>query len=594
MIRCRRVCLGTGPTPRVALCVHEVKPWLPCWPLPAGSKANRLADRIFGRYSDTMRRQAVGGRLPREPNASASEAGDDLNLGGITRTGDYPAKLGSRLVMITVVCVLVSIMATLDTTVVNVAQRTFIDRFASTQAVVAWTMTGYTLSLAAAIPLTAWAANRFGTKRLALGSVLLFSLGSLLCAIAPNITLLVTFRALQGLGGGILMPLPLIILKHEAGPGRLGRVLTMWSIPVMIAPICGPILGGWLIGSFGWQWIFLINLPAGLLTLALAAFVLPRGGSLPAESFDVVGMSVLSPGLVLLLYGVSLIPGRSTIVDPHVYVPAAIGLTLISVFVAHALCRTDHPLIDLRLLKNRAVSSANATRFLFAMMFFGCCLLFPGYFQQALGKTPLQSGILLLPQELGAAAVMPVVGRLMETRGPRTVVLVGTTLITAGLGVFIYGISEHPISVPALLFGLAVFGVGSGCLMTPVYWTAVHTLESREVAHGSTLFSVNHNTAAAIGASLMSVVLTSRFNHSTSITAASRADSIRQEATRRGVPPDLSKLPKQVFAPDFTEQVAGDLSRAYAVVFVLAAILAASTAIPAWFLPKKPAPNSVH
>lgn len=136
-------------------------------------------------------------------------------------------------------------------------------------------MTAYTLSLAAVIPLTSWAANRFGTKRLALGSELLFSLGSLLCAEASNLTLLVTFRALQGLGGGILLPLTFTILTREAGPGRLARALAIGGVPMFIAPICGPILGGWLIGSFGWQWIFLVNVPIGLITFVLAGLVLP-------------------------------------------------------------------------------------------------------------------------------------------------------------------------------------------------------------------------------------------------------------------------------------------------------------------------------
>ncbi|WP_252980162.1 MFS transporter [Mycobacterium riyadhense] len=138
------------------------------------------------------------------------------------RTGDHPATLDSRLLMITAVCTLLPVMVTLDATVVNVAQRTFIDRFSSTQAVVAWTVTAFTLALAAVIPLTGWAANRLGTKRLVLGSVLLFSIGSLLCALASNIVLLVAFRGLQGLGGGMLLPLQLIILARAAGPNCWG------------------------------------------------------------------------------------------------------------------------------------------------------------------------------------------------------------------------------------------------------------------------------------------------------------------------------------------------------------------------------------
>ena len=175
----------------------------------------------------------------------------------------------------------------------------------------------------------------------------------------------------------------------------------------------------------------------------------------------------------------------------------------------------------------------------------------------------------------------------MEKRGPRDVVLVGTTLIVIGMGVFIYGVSWHPVHVAVLLAGLWVFGIGTGCSMIPVFLgQPCIRFKSREVAHGSTLFNVNHYTAVAIGAALMSVILTGMCNRSASIAAASHADSIREEAARRGVPPNLSTLPPQVFATDFMEHVTNDLSRAYAVMFVVALIVAASTSIPAWFLPR--------
>jgi DHA2 family multidrug resistance protein len=460
------------------------------------------------------------------------------------------AALSARLLMITAACTLLPVMVTLDATVVNVAQRTLIDGFSSTQAVVAWTVTGYTLALAAVIPLTGWAASRLGTKRLVLGSVLLFTWGSLLCALAPNIALLVAFRAFQGLGGGMLMPLQLIILARVAGPERLSRVLTISMIPILLAPICGPIFGGWLIDSFGWQSIFLINIPIGLFTLVFAGFVLPEDVPLAAESLDVVGLLLRPPGLVLLLYGMSRLPQRGMIADPYVWVPACVGLILIGAFVIHALRRADRALIDLRLLKNQEVATANAIRFLFAITFFGSCLLFPAYFQQVLGKTPFQSGLLLIPQTLGAAAIMPIVGRLIDKPGPRRVVLTGTTLAVMGLGVFVYGISRHHVDLPVLLAGLALFGVGSGCMMTPVSWAAVHSLNSAEVAYGSTLFNVNHNTAASVGVALMSVILTSRLNGSAGI------------------------------------------AHAYTGVFLVAMVLVAAIAIPALFLTGGQAPRA--
>lgn len=491
--------------------------------------------------------------------------------------------------MTTLTCLMLPVMVTLDTTVVNVAQRTFIDEFSSTQAVVAWTSTGYTLSLAAVIPLTGWAANRLGTKRLVVASVLLFTLGSLLCALASNIALLVTFRAVQGVGGGILIPLQLIILARAAGPARLGRVLTISMITVLLTPIAGPILGGWLIDAFGWPWIFLINLPMGALTLVLAGFVLPKDDPMPAEPLDVLGMALLSPGLVLFLYGLSEIPGLDTFANPHAWVPVIAGVLLIGAFILHALHRANHALIDLRLLQNRTVAAANATRFMFAVTFFGSCLLFPAYFQQVLGKTPFQSGLLLIPQTLAAAAAMPIVGRAMEKHGPRGVVLIGTSVILTGMGIFIYAMSRQHVHLAILLAGLATFGVGSSCMMVPVSWSAVRTLNSSEVAHGSTLFNVNHNVAAAAGAALMSVILTSRFDDSAIITVAEHADSVHQDGlVGRVGQPIPSRLPAQAFPPDASEQLTNELSLAYAGVFLVAMIVVAATAIPASFLPKRP------
>ncbi|WP_099188550.1 DHA2 family efflux MFS transporter permease subunit [Mycobacterium pseudokansasii] len=545
-----------------------------------------------------MRRQA--GRPPRAPTTVAStHARSQQRLDDDARTADGPAapdpradcRLDSKLLLITVTCMMLPLMVTLDTTVVNVAQRTFVEEFSSTQAVVAWASTGYTLALAAVIPLTGWLANRLGTKRLLMASVLMFTAGSLLCALASNIALLVAFRAVQGFGGGMLLPLQLIILARAAGPARLGRVMTISMITVLLAPIVGPILGGWLIDSFGWQWIFLINLPIGVLTLLLAGLTLPQDDSLPAESLDVVGMALLSPGLVLLLYGVSQLPGRGTFADPYVWAPATIGVLLIGAFANHALRRSDYALIDLRLLKNRSVAAANATRFLFAITFFGSCLLFPAYFQQVLGKTPMQSGLLLIPQTVAAATVMPIVGRLMETRGPRNVVLVGIAVTVVGMGMFVYAIRHQGIDLTVLLGGLGLFGLGTACLMVPVTWAAVHTLDSSEVAHGSTLFNVNHNVAASVGTALMSVILTSSFNGSAAIAAARQADSIRERAARRGFSTDLTGLPSQVRAPDFAEHLADDLALSYTGVFGVAMVLTAMIAIPASFLPTRATPR---
>src|SRR6201992_583576 len=166
------------------------------------------------------------------PTTNADPAPDDLP--------DYPDSLDAGLLRIAGVCILASVMAILDGTVVSVAQRTFIAEFASTQAIVAWTITGYTLGQATVIPLAGWASDRFGTKRLFMGAALWFTLASLLCSMASNVTQLIAFRVIQGFGGGMLVPLTLIILTREAGPRRLGRALGGAGVPMLASPVVGP------------------------------------------------------------------------------------------------------------------------------------------------------------------------------------------------------------------------------------------------------------------------------------------------------------------------------------------------------------------
>jgi DHA2 family multidrug resistance protein len=502
----------------------------------------------------------------------------------------YPDKLDARLLRIAGVCVLAMMMAILDTTVVAVAQRTFITEFESTHAVVAWTMTGYTLALASVIPLAGWAADRFGTKRLFMGSVAAFTLGSLLCAMAPNIMLLIAFRVVQGLGGGMLMPLAFIILTREAGPKRLGRLMAVLGIPMLVGPIAGPVLGGWLIDTYSWQWIFRINLPIGVITFILAAIVFGKDRTTPSETFDFIGLLLLSPGLATFLYGVSSIPAHGTVADRHVWIPAAIGLALIGGFAFHALYRADHPLIDVRLFKNREVTAANSAMLLSVVALFGVGLLLPSCFQQLLHQSPLQSGVHLMPERLGAMLTMPIAGVLLDRRGPDKIVLVGITLIAAGMGTFGYGVATQADYLPILLAGLVIIGLGLGCTIMPLSAAAVRTLAPHQIARGSTLLNVNQQVAGSLGAALMSVILTSQFNRSENIAAADQIAALQGKGARRGVPPDPSTIPGRALAPDFMSTVLHDLSHAYTTVFVVAAILAVLAYIPAAFLPKKPAP----
>ncbi|WP_426243227.1 DHA2 family efflux MFS transporter permease subunit [Nocardioides sp. LHG3406-4] len=505
-----------------------------------------------------------------EPDATAPAQNDRLDKG---------------VLMVAGVVVLGAIMSILDITVVSVALETFQREFDATAADVAWTMTGYTLALATVIPLTGWAADRFGTKRLYLLAVLLFTAGSVLCATADGLGQLVVYRVLQGLGGGMLMPLGMTILTRAAGPERVGRVMAVLGIPMLLGPIFGPIIGGWLIDAASWHWIFLINLPIGIGAIVYAWIVLPSDSVEPSETFDWLGMLLLSPGLAAFLYGVSSIPEHGTATAREVWIPAVVGIALIVAFVPWALNRRNvHPLIELRLFANRNMTVAVLAMMLFAIAFFGASLLFPLYFIQVRGEDALGAGLLLAPQGIGAMITMPIAGILADKIGPGKIVLVGITVITVGMAMFTQIGADT--SYAYMLSALFIMGLGMGGTMMPIMTAALATLTAHNVARGSTLLNITQQVAASMGTALFSVILTNEIKGSDTaplFLAAKPAD---------GDPSKLAAIADQLGLPvdQFTALAAQGqlpLADSFATVFIVATILVACCLIPAAFLPRK-------
>src|SRR4051812_1703627 len=321
-----------------------------------------------------------------------------------TATATEPAApdkgLDRALLSVAIVVVLGAIMSILDTTVVNVAISHLTTTFDTSLETIQWIVTGYTLALATVIPITGWAADRFGTKRLYMLSLALFLCGSILSGLAWSAGSLIAFRVLQGLGGGMLMPAGMTILTRAAGPGRVGRVMSIIGVPMLLGPILGPILGGWLVDDVSWRWIFYINIPIGVLALLLARRILPKDQPQPAHRLDVLGLALLSPGLALLVYGLANTASAGGFGAAKVLGPMLVGVVLLVGFVAHAL-RDDDPLVDLRLFRNRTFATASGTLIFFVVAVFGTMLLLPLYLQTVRGESALQAGLMLAPQGLG-------------------------------------------------------------------------------------------------------------------------------------------------------------------------------------------------
>jgi EmrB/QacA subfamily drug resistance transporter len=430
----------------------------------------------------------VGGTGPADDPTAGSDAAASRGLAG----------------MLTVI-VISSIMAVLDTTIVNVALHSLAVVFDASLAAVQWVVTGYTLALAAVIPTAAWAVSRFGAKRTYLTAIALFTVGSGLAALSWNVETLVLFRVVQGLGGGLLMPVGMTMVVRATDRERLGRAMAVLGIPVLVGPASGPILGGWLVDTATWHWIFLVNLPVGALALVLATRTLRRDEPRSARRLDLPGLLTLSPGLALLIFGLTTGGERGDLTAPQALLPTVAGLVLVVGFVARGVTARA-PLLRLRLLRDRTFAAGFTVMVLFPAGYFGSMLLAPLYYQTTRGLGATESGVLGVPLAVAVGISMQVATRRVDRVSPRLLVLTGITVATCGLSLFAVQVGpETPYW--RLVVALLVTGVGVGMVMMPTNTTASRALVAEDIPSGSTLLTIGSQIGAAVGTALLSVVL---------------------------------------------------------------------------------------
>ncbi|HZV75694.1 MAG TPA: DHA2 family efflux MFS transporter permease subunit [Conexibacter sp.] len=481
------------------------------------------------------------------------------------------APLDRAMLAISAVVVLGTIMSILDTTIVNIAINHLSVDFNAPLPTIQWVSTGYLLALATVIPLTGWAADRFGTKRLYMTSLVLFLAGSALSGMAWSAHSLIAFRVLQGLGGGMIMPAGMTILTQAAGPQRVGRVMSVVGAPMLLGPILGPVLGGWLVDDVSWRWIFYVNIPIGAVALVMAYRILKPDKPQPRHRLDVLGLALLSPGLALLVYGLAETGSHGGFSGPRAILPTVAGVLLIAGFVRHAL-RTEDPLIDVRLFSRRVPAVSGITMSLFAGAFFGAMLLLPLYYQVARGESALDAGLLMIPQGVGAALMMPVGGRIVDRTGAARVVLPGLICVLLGFGIF----TQVGADTSYVLLGFASFvtGLGIGLAMMPTMAAAYQTLGRAEVSRATTAFNIVQRGFGALGVALMSVILANQL--ADRLPGAGNAGKGLQAA--------------QSIPPQARAHLAPLVADAFGHTYVWAFALILVAVIPASFLPRdKPA-----
>ena len=440
---------------------------------------------------------------PPRSGGPATPSDDDLTAAQPVAPADDD-KLDSAVLKVASVVVLGAVMSILDVTVVNVAINRLATVFDSPLSTIQWVSTGYTLALATVIPLTGWASDRFGTKRLYMISIGLFVLGSMLSGMAWSAETLILFRVLQGFGGGMIMPAGMTILTRAAGPHRIGRVMAVIGIPMLLGPIFGPILGGWLVDDVSWRWIFFINLPIGIIALIASLRILPADVPEPAHRLDWLGVALLSPGLSLLIYGFAESAQSGGFGEVKVLGPMIAGAVLLVAFLVHARVKDD-ALIDLKLFLNRTFAASTATLMLMIISVFGGMLLIPLYLQGVRGESALSTGLLLAPQGLGAMIAMPIAGRLTDRTGVGRIVPFG--LLT--VGVSFAALTQIAADTPYWQIDVVLFlmGFGMGFTMMPTFSGAMQTLRRASISRASTTLNITQQVGASIGTAVLTVLL---------------------------------------------------------------------------------------
>lgn len=393
-----------------------------------------------------------------------------------------------------VVVALGAIMTLIDSTIVNVALHVLGHDLGAPLSTIQWVLTGYLLALSMTVPLTGWAVRRYGARTVWLTALTLFIVGSVLCGAAWSPYALIAFRGLQGIGGGLLIPAAQTMLARQAGPRRMARAMAVVSIPAMLAPALGPVVGGLLLDHLSWRWMFLINVPICVVALLLAVRLLPADADErePAE-LDVPGLLLLSPAMALLISG-----------RPWLYA----GILLLAAFVAHALRRRSRALVDLRLFANRPLTTAVCVLFGYSLAMSGTLILIPLYAQIVLGRDVLDAGLLVAPLGAGAIVTMALAGRISDRFGARRPALAGMALVLAGLLPWtgVGSGADWPLLIAA---GFAI-GLGHGAVIPAVLAGAYRSLERSAIPNATVASTLLIRLAAAFGAAILALILQSQ------------------------------------------------------------------------------------
>ncbi|TDD69181.1 DHA2 family efflux MFS transporter permease subunit, partial [Actinomadura darangshiensis] len=390
-----------------------------------------------------------------------------------------------------------------DTTIVGVALHSLAADLHTTVATVQWVTTGYLLALGITVPLSTWAMARFGGKRVWIFALAVFLAGSVASSLAWDAPSLIASRVVQGVGGGLMLPVMTTLVVRAAGGRLLGRTTAVIALPALLGPILGPLVGGLILTHLSWRWMFWVNVPFCVAGIVLAARFLDRDGPSSRPRLDVLGLALLGPGTAAVIFGLSRAPDGG-FARPGVLVPLVLGVALAAGFALYA-ARRANPLVDVRLFAHRPTASASGVLFFSGFALYGAILLLPLYYQQVRGTTALDAGVALIPQGIGTLLSRSLAGSLTDRLGARPITVAGFLVVAAATVPFAY--ADAHTSAWSLAGWLLLRGIGLGAVTVPVMAVAYLGLGHEQIAHASVLVRVAQQVGGSFGTAVLAVLL---------------------------------------------------------------------------------------
>jgi MFS transporter, DHA2 family, multidrug resistance protein len=414
--------------------------------------------------------------------------------------------------MVTLIAMVAVTMQLLDTTIANVALPHMQGSLAATQDEIAWVLTSYIVAAAISTPVTGWLAGRMGRKRLFVSALAGFTFASILCGVATTLPQIVLFRILQGLFGAALVPLSQAILLDAYPRNEMQRAMGIFSMGVMIAPILGPVLGGYLTDEFSWRWCFFINVPLGIVAVAGALAFIPETVS-NARKLDWFGFAFLGLGVTCLQLVLDRGEQRGWFQSSEIQAEGALAVFCLYMFVVHS-ATTTKPFFDVRLFKDQTYVVSTIIMMLIFIVYYGSMVLTPQMLQQELGYPVLTAGLIMAPRGVGTILAILIANRMNRWIEPRA--LIGFGLLLSGVTLYVMsGWNLMTSATDIIIIGL-LQGAGSGCINVPITTIAFATLPAELRTEATSFYSLMRNIGSAIGVSVAAsqLVESTQMNHS--------------------------------------------------------------------------------